>query len=183
MNASKIKIGDPIDSWCTACKGDHPHSVATLKTDGTLNKVLCSACSAEHVYRRPKSEAAEGKKPAGSRKRKADPGSVSDAEASKAKPYAMDGIFAVGDVIEHAKFGFGRVVTVKPGGKIEVAFADGNRVLVCRDQGMLGTRRSSRAVAAARVVEAEPADDDAPVADDAETETEGDDAAADDEEE
>ena len=181
MNSSKLQIGAPIDSWCTACKSDQPHVVATLKTDGTLNKVKCNACQAEHVYRKPKSESDE-KKSSGSKRKKSDSGAVSEAEASKAKAYSMDGAYQAGDVIEHSKFGFGRVLNLKPGGKMEVAFPDGTKILVCRDVGLLATRRAARSAPKPVVVEAaEPEEEVAVAADDAETE--GEEAVAEDEEE
>ena len=177
MNSSKLQIGAPIDSWCTGCKTDQPHVVATLKTDGTLNKVKCNSCQAEHVYRKPKSEAEEKKSSGGKRKR-SDSGAVSEAEASKAKPYSMESAYQAGDVIEHARFGFGRVLTLKPGGKMEVAFPDGTKIMVCRDVGLLATRRAARqAPKPVPEVEEEPA-----AAAEGE-EAEGEEAAAADEEE
>ena len=149
MSASKLEIGTPIDSWCTGCKSDQPHVAATLKTDGTLNKVRCNACSAEHVYRRPKSAPPDEKKggpSSGIKRRKKAEGAVSPLEAAHAKPYVMDGAFNSGDVLAHAKFGLGRVTAIKPGGKMEVAFLDSTRVLVCRDQGLLTAKRASRAI-------------------------------------
>lgn len=172
MNSSKLQLGTPIDSWCTACKADHPHVVATLKTDGTLNKVKCNACGTEHVYRKPKTESDE-KKASGGKRKKAESGAVSEAEYSKAKPYSMEAAYQAGDVIDHPKFGFGRVLTLKPGGKMEVAFADGTKIMVCRDVGLLATRRAARQapkpVAAVVEVEAEP-DEDAVAGDDADPE-------------
>lgn len=152
MNGNKLEIGTPIDSWCTHCKTDQPHVVATLKTDGTINKVQCNACQAVHVYRKPKTEPAGGARKTssggGAKRRKKPDGTVSDAEASKAKAYAMESAYQVGDVIEHSKFAFGRVVALKPGGKMDVAFGDVQRVLVCKDVGLLSARRGSRAVVA-----------------------------------
>lgn len=179
MNSSKLQIGAPIDSWCTGCKTDQPHVVSTLKTDGTLNKVKCNSCAAEHVYRKPKSESEE-KKATGGKRKKSDSGTVSEAEASKAKPYAMEAAYQAGDVIEHARFGFGRVLAIKPGGKMEVAFLDGTKTMVCRDVGMLATRRASRH-APKVVVEPEPAEEPAVAAE--ADEPEGEEAAAGDEEE
>ena len=53
-------------------------------------------------------------------------------DLSKAKPYALDGYFEVGDIIQHKKFGPGSVLEVKPGGKMEVGFEEGGKLLVCR---------------------------------------------------
>jgi hypothetical protein len=179
LNSSKLQIGAPIDSWCTGCKTDQPHVVATLKTDGTLNKVKCNSCGAEHVYRKPKSESEE-KKSSGGKRKKSDSGAVSEAEASKAKPYSMEAAYQQGDVIEHHRFGFGRVLSLKPGGKMEVAFPDGTKIMVCRDVGLLATRRAARS-APKVVVEPEPEEEPA-VAVEAD-EPEGEEAAATDEEE
>jgi hypothetical protein len=46
--------------------------------------------------------------------------------------YAPSERFAVGETVEHVKFGEGTVVRVREDGKIEVVFADGPRVLVHR---------------------------------------------------
>lgn len=157
MSASKLEIGSPIASWCTGCKTDQPHVVATLKTDGTLNKVTCNSCSAEHVYRKPKTAPPESEKKAagGAKRRKKLEGAVSQTEAAQAKPYAMDGMYPAGDVIEHSRFGLGRVTAIKPGGKMEVAFSDVTRVLVCRDIGLLVAKRSARAPIVVKPVEVE----------------------------
>jgi hypothetical protein len=47
-----------------------------------------------------------------------------------AKPYRATERFALGDTIEHAKFGTGLVIRVDGDGKIDVRFADGNRTLI-----------------------------------------------------
>ena len=164
MNAAKLQVGQPILSWCTSCKSDQPHAVFTLKTDGTLNKVKCNTCGVDHVYRKPKTETEE-RKPSGTKRKKSDGGAVTEAEASKAKPYGMDTAYQPGDVIEHARFGFGRVLNIKPGGKMEVSFTDGTKIMVCRDVGLLATRRGSRQAAVVvkpvevEVVEEEAAED------------------------
>ena len=157
MTASKLEIGTPIDSWCTGCKSDQPHVVATLKTDGTLNKVTCNACKAEHVYRKPKTAPPESEKKSGggTKRRKKLEGAVSQTEAAQAKAYAMDGVYQSGDVIDHSRFGLGRVTVMKPGGKMEVAFSDITRVLVCRDIGLLVAKRSVRAPIIVKPVEVE----------------------------
>lgn len=47
-----------------------------------------------------------------------------------AKPYKASEKFAVGDVIEHVKFGAGEVIRVGGDGKIDVCFADSTRTLI-----------------------------------------------------
>ena len=181
MNGNKLELGTPIDSWCTHCKTDQPHVVATLKTDGTINKVQCNACQAVHVYRKPKTEPAGGAKKTssgGSSKRRKKPdGTVSDAEASKAKAYAMESAYQVGDVIEHSRFQFGRVTALKPGGKMEVAFGDTTRILVCKDVGLLSARRGSRSAPVAVAPAPKPVEVDAEAADSEDAEIETDEVA------
>ncbi len=58
---------------------------------------------------------------------------VSGADLKKAKPYAMDAVFKVGDIIQHATFGPGSVLEVRSGGKMEVGFESGGKTLVCRN--------------------------------------------------
>jgi hypothetical protein len=50
--------------------------------------------------------------------------------AAAAQPYRASARFAVGDTIEHVKFGTGSVVRAGADGKIDVRFADGTRTLV-----------------------------------------------------
>jgi hypothetical protein len=47
----------------------------------------------------------------------------------KARPYAASATFAVGDVIDHPKFGHGKVLS-GTGNRVDVEFADGKRTLV-----------------------------------------------------
>jgi hypothetical protein len=52
------------------------------------------------------------------------------APASPAKPYKPTTKFALGDTIEHSKFGVGSVTRVSGDGKVDVSFPDGLRTLV-----------------------------------------------------
>ncbi|MEG2140280.1 MAG: hypothetical protein RRY20_05780 [Bilophila sp.] len=51
--------------------------------------------------------------------------------AASARPYAMTESFAVGDVIDHPKFGNGVVQEVFPPDKMQLLFRDGSRLLRC----------------------------------------------------
>jgi hypothetical protein len=154
MTAKKLTVGAAVEAWCTKCKEDRAHAVETLKADGTAAKVRCNFCSGSHLYRPPKTGAEAKAKPekkseskAGGTKRRTKEPALTDSETSRAKPYQMDKEYAAGDVIDHRKFGFGRVIALKPGGKMEVHFDGGSKTLVCKDTGSLLLRRSSRAVA------------------------------------
>ena len=101
-----------------------------------------------HLFRRPKGEGGAAKTT--TRRKKKPDHVVTEAEQANAKAYAIDLEFAAADVISHAKFGYGKVKTLKPGGKMEVAFDGGIKVLLCKDQGSLLLKRG-RAAAQARM--------------------------------
>lgn len=47
------------------------------------------------------------------------------------KPYAMDGAFALGSLMEHPSFGLGMVLSVTPPDRIDVLFREGVKALRC----------------------------------------------------
>jgi len=106
---------------------DRMHVVSTLKSDGNINKVLCRTCEGTHLYRLPKT----GAKKTPAKRRVKGAIVVSAADLKKAKPYTMDGMFKVGDIIHHSAFGPGSIIEVRPGGKIDVGFEFGCKTLVC----------------------------------------------------
>jgi hypothetical protein len=156
MTARKLTLGAAIESWCTKCKDDRQHAVETLKPNGTASKVRCNTCNGSHLFRPPKGAAApkpaakqelRGAAAAAAAKKRSKPELVfSDSERAKAKPYAMDREHVAGEVISHPKFGLGRVMTLKAGGKMEVSFEGGPKLLVCKDIGSLLLKRATRAV-------------------------------------
>jgi hypothetical protein len=50
----------------------------------------------------------------------------------KSRPYSVSGAFRPHDVIEHPTFGVGVVTHLVAGNKIQVAFKNGDKLLVCR---------------------------------------------------
>lgn len=190
MTAKKLTVGAHLEAWCTKCKEDRDHVVETVKSDGAANKVRCGFCDGSHLYRAPKGAAAPAKaaKAAGAKGEskpksgKSKDGQVTEAEQAKAKPYAMDREFAVGDVISHAKFGFGRVTALKAGGKMEVSFGGGARLLVCKDIGSLLLKRSRGAIRVVQEVALVEEEEEAAEIEPAPIEDEVDSAAAEEEE-
>jgi len=131
LSKKKYEVGKEIEAYCTKCKMDRLHVIETLKSDGNINRVLCNTCEGSHLFRRPKSDPGRKSRSSGTSSRRPKGAVlVSDAELADAKPYAMDGIFEVGDIIRHRTFGPGKVVTVRSGGKIEVGFETGIKLLV-----------------------------------------------------
>jgi hypothetical protein len=126
----KRDVGAEVEAYCTKCKMDRLHVISTLKSDGNINKVMCRTCDGAHLFRLPQGD---GKRTPAKRRKKGAV-AVSDADLKKAKPYAMDAAFKVGDIILHATFGPGSVLEVRSGGKMEVGFESGGKTLVCRDK-------------------------------------------------
>lgn len=124
---TKREIGAPVEAFCMNCKADRPHVISTLKSDGNINRVTCGECDDVHLFRLPKGDGK--KKP--SRRRRKGAVEVSEADLKKAKPYKLDGVFKVGDIIKHKAFGPGSVLEIRSGGKMEVGFEDGSKTLVC----------------------------------------------------
>ena len=127
MVTKKREVGTEVEAYCTKCKMDREHVISTLKSDGNINKVMCHTCEGLHLYRLPKS--AKKKTPAKRRVKGAV--IVSEADLKKAKTYSMESTFKVGDIIQHATFGPGSVVEIRPAGKMEVGFEFGCKTLVC----------------------------------------------------
>jgi hypothetical protein len=141
MATKKYEVGAEIEAWCTKCKVDRQHVIETLKSDGNINKVLCRTCEGIHLFRLPKDSAA---KPSAAKRRRKGVVIIDEADLKKAKPYAMDGSFVAGDIIMHAKFGPGSVIEIRPGGKMEVGFETGAKLLVCAAGTPTPPKRKSR---------------------------------------
>ena len=133
MSTDKYSVGAEIDAYCTKCQLDRTHAIETLKSDGNINRVICRTCTGIHRFRRPKADLAKKTRAAGGgKRRKKGATTVTPEELAKATTYKLDGVFKVGEVISHKKFGPGKVLEVRSGGRIEVGFEDGSKTLVCR---------------------------------------------------
>jgi len=133
MGKEKYVVGAEIEAYCTKCQLDRTHAIETLKSDGNINRVICRTCTGIHRFRRTKAEAAKKTRSTGATKRrKKGATTVTPEELAKASPYKLDGVFKVGDIIQHKKFGPGKILEVRSGGRIEVGFEEGSKTLVCR---------------------------------------------------
>jgi hypothetical protein len=133
MTKKKYDVGAEIEAYCTKCKIDRLHAIETLKSDGNINRVICRTCEGSHLFRRPKGDGTKKPRATASKRRKKGAVMVAEEDLAKAKPYAMDGAFEVGDIIQHTKFGPGSVLEVRTSGKMEVGFESGGKLLVCRN--------------------------------------------------
>jgi hypothetical protein len=102
-----------------------------------VTRVHCNTCGSQHAFRpTPPGKSAAGTKSAATKARepKASPEKQYEAllrgkDPSKARTYAPSERFAAAELIKHPTFGLGFVLLVKESNKIEVAFADGPKVL------------------------------------------------------
>jgi hypothetical protein len=113
--------------------------------EGSIAKVQCKQCSGLHRYKDPETASAASKAPKSpAAKRKAPTAAERKAAASSkpkshatvdadlsrpTKPYKFSDSFESGERIDHVKFGTGVVEDILDGGKMEVYFPDGRRVL------------------------------------------------------
>lgn len=132
-------VGADIKARCGKCKQNTWH-VVVAKVQDRIAKVQCKACGAQHKYRAPggaksASPAPRRRGAAGSArsKPKAAPEPAGPrVEADLSKPirtYSPRESFAVGERIDHVKFGIGVVEELAEPGKMTVCFADQRRVL------------------------------------------------------
>lgn len=133
---STPKVGAEIEAQCGRCHDATVHKIVSVEK-GRAKKVLCNACEATHLYRKPKGP--EAARPARSRKKAAaDP--VAEALAAYEKAlksasgdapltYALSTSFQEGQRVKHKRFGEGVVLSVPRPRLMEVIFKDGVRKL------------------------------------------------------
>ena len=124
-------IGETVQSWCTRCRQMREHVVAEVAHKRPA-RVTCASCNGEHLYRAqpPRSRAVPSDGTV-----VVHPAEWEDlmavADLDKVQPYMMKRGYATGDVMDHRVFGLGVVVREVDGGKIQVSFKDGIRLMVC----------------------------------------------------
>lgn len=132
---SSFSAGKEVLSYCGKCKLPLGHTIVSMKDASTLGKVQCNTCQAIHMYKDPATKAKKVKTTGTKRKTKK---SVSVGElwmemmgkaSGKAKAYTIREIFAIGDIIDHKKFGPG-IVQTSANEKIEVLFQHEIKLLV-----------------------------------------------------
>lgn len=143
LPAMSLAVGADIKSKCGKCKLNTWH-VILAKVGDAIAQVQCKSCGAQHKYRAP--AGAETKATATRRKstRKSPgkpaaeplpPGPVVEPDLSKPiRPYSARDSFAIGERVDHVKFGIGVVETLDAPGKMTVCFADKRRVLATAKQ-------------------------------------------------
>jgi hydrogenase maturation factor HypF (carbamoyltransferase family) len=132
----RTPVAQDMIAMCTKCGMELNHVVIAHNLRGMVERVKCHTCGSEHKYRSSKEKAE--KKQTVKRTRVTKKPDVQKAyemlaERFKGKvpvPYSMSGSFKNDDVVDHKTFGTGIVINASFY-KIEVAFPDRTRLLVC----------------------------------------------------
>jgi hypothetical protein len=127
IRVKKIRPGDDVSTYCGRCKAERTHQVVALNADGRPATVICRTCGGQHRFREQKEEAANSTRAPRKSARKAEPAGA--APAGPVRAYSPRETYAEGEWVDHPKFGQGRVTQAR-GGKIEVRFESGPRVLL-----------------------------------------------------
>lgn len=129
VRIKKLRPGDHVEAYCGRCKAERAHQVVALNADGTPASVVCRTCGNRHRFRQNK----EAASPAATRVSKGGDGRPAgrapEAATGPARPYSPKEVYAAGEWVEHPKFGQGQVALAR-GGKVEVRFESGTRLLV-----------------------------------------------------
>lgn len=141
----ELSSGEEVDSRCLKCKDVTNHTIIAM-VEGEIAKVECNVCNARHKYRAPLPPKTKRKSTAAAQKASAKPkmgvaarnanerfnkllnGRAEDASA----PYSMTSLFGNDEVVRHPTFGVGVVTANIPPNKIELTFAEGPKVFVCK---------------------------------------------------
>ncbi len=119
------QVGGEIETRCGKCKENRSHVIVALKEGtGEIARVQCGFCNSNHIYRPAKIKTASTRTTSRGTKK------ASSVESSgPPRPYSMQERFAIGDRLEHPKFGSGIVMDVRSG-KIDVKFGREMKTLV-----------------------------------------------------
>ena len=133
----RTPVAQILETQCTKCKLPLTHTVVLHNSEGIVERVQCRTCGSEHKYH-PEKKAVKKpakKRRAGVKTRKPDAATIFEQLSQKFQEkeqvtYTMEGSYKTNDVIDHKTFGKG-IVTDVSYQKMEVAFADAPRLLVC----------------------------------------------------
>ncbi|MGE0887399.1 MAG: hypothetical protein AB7P14_28080 [Blastocatellales bacterium] len=119
------QLGGDVETRCGKCKEIREHVIAAISDKGEIQRVQCRTCGSNHIYREPKTKTASTRAPRGSKK---DSAAVVESSGPP-RAYSMQERFAVGDRLEHPRFGVGLVVDVRSS-KIDVKFGKELKTLI-----------------------------------------------------
>lgn len=125
----RVRPGDDTETYCGRCKAERTHQVVALNADGVPATVICRTCGGQHRFREKKEPTAASATGGARRRPGASAGHAHDAPTGAVRHYSPKEVYAEGEWVEHPKFGQGKVTQAR-GGKIEVRFESGIRLLV-----------------------------------------------------
>src|SRR5215210_2849187 len=112
------QLGGEVETKCGKCKEVREHVIAALKENGEIARVECRTCGSNHIYREQKTATTRTTSGRTTTRGTRKDGSGSDT-AGPLRAYSMQERFAVGDRLDHQKFGQGIVIEVRAS-KIDV---------------------------------------------------------------
>src|ERR1051325_1375054 len=130
----KPRVGLDITAYCGKCKSERTHTIAAMDGD-MVRKVTCSMCNGTHNFKVKEPMKKEGARPVGrppksGSSRKSKEAAYSIDPTRPVRQYNLDTNFAIGDVINHPKFGLGSVEATYLPNKVEVRFQEGKKTLI-----------------------------------------------------
>ena len=134
----RTPVAENVMTMCTKCEMELNHVVVAHNAGGIVERVKCHTCGSEHKYRPDKKRATKKTSKKSITIQEVNLTKTFEELAEKFKkkmplPYSMSGSFENDDVIDHKTFGMGFVISASRD-KMEVAFSDGPRILVCNRQ-------------------------------------------------
>ncbi|EKD42759.1 MAG: hypothetical protein ACD_73C00031G0002 [uncultured bacterium] len=135
---TNYKLLGELIHYCTKCKLNLNHMI-TLMNKNQPQTLLCLTCKTTRQYRAPKGTSLGSslkKSSSGTRapsRQKLDESTWRtwlNNESKTPKPYAMDGSFALEDIVNHPVFGRGVIVGFVDPGKVQIFFYDHVKLLM-----------------------------------------------------
>jgi hypothetical protein len=114
------RLGDQVDVYCGKCKVERYHTVAAIGEGGKIERIVCGYCQSPRKYRVASPAAARPRARQSTGARRTPPIDMS----TPGRPFSTAQTYDPGDVIQHSKYGRGRVIAVR-GDRIDVKFIDG----------------------------------------------------------
>jgi DNA replicative helicase MCM subunit Mcm2 (Cdc46/Mcm family) len=131
----RTPVAQNVITMCTKCEMELNHVVVAHDARGIVERVKCPTCGRKHKYRPGKKRATKKTSKKSISTQEVDLTKTFEKLAQRFKekkplPYSISGSFKDDDVIDHKTFGMGIVISASYD-KMEVAFSDEPRILVC----------------------------------------------------
>lgn len=126
--ATPLRPGDEVDSWCTKCREMRLHNVKAVPPDRAV-RVICRTCDGEHNLRPQPPKSKRAKKVVVEHNPWEE--LTANVREDRIMAYTISGSFGEGDFLQHKKYGLGVVTEILDANKMSVAFQDKKRIMVC----------------------------------------------------